>query len=118
MYKSMVATQLDLILKRNAYKKQSVNKNWPVCDGVEEPVEENNEDLSVEKEIEWRLGDTGLDLLVGDTDAETLGGEPGGVIRGVLLCDAKRRLCDTLGLPPAILQFSKKKIYYVTIIRA
>lgn len=48
--------------------------------------------LEVEKEMECRLGDIGLDVLVGDTDAERLGGEPVGVIRGVVLCDATRRL--------------------------
>lgn len=39
--------------------------------------------LVVAKEIECRCGDTGLDVLVGDTDADRIGGEPGGVIRGV-----------------------------------
>lgn len=81
-------------------------KNLPVCD----PVPEKNEDLSscmpleVEKEIECRLGDTGLDVLVGDTDADRLGGEPGGVIQGVELWDATRRLYGTLGLMTAMLE--------------
>lgn len=66
--------------------------------------EENIEDLSsgipleVENDIECRLGDTGLDVLVGDTEAEKLGGEPGGVNRGVLVWDASRILCDMPGL--------------------
>ena len=53
-------------------------------------MEENIGDLSsnmplvVENEMDCRLGDTGLDVLVGDTDADRLGGEPGGVNRGVL----------------------------------
>lgn len=58
--------------------------------------------LEVAKEIECRLGDTGLDVLVGDTDADRLGGEPGGVSRGVVDWDAKRRLYGTLGLMAAI----------------
>lgn len=61
------------------------------------PMEESAEDLSswmplVEKEMECRLGEMGLDVLVGDTDAEKLGGEPVGVIRGVVLWEAMRRL--------------------------
>lgn len=54
--------------------------------------------LVVENEIECRLGDTGLDVLVGDTDAERLGGEPGGVNRGVLVWDASNRPGDIRGL--------------------
>lgn len=74
-------------------------------------MEENTEDLSsnmplvVEKETECRLGDTGLDVLVGDTDADRLGGEPGGVIRGVEPWDAKRRFWGTLGLGAAIVEW-------------
>lgn len=60
--------------------------------------------LEVEKEMECRLGDMGLDVLVGDTDAERLGGEPGGVIRGVVLCDAMSILYGTLALMAAILE--------------
>ena len=41
--------------------------------------------LEVENEIECLLGDTGLDILVRDTEADRLGGEPGGVSRGVLV---------------------------------
>ena len=85
-------------------RQQQSWKNSPVCDPVPaseldiEPwvkdIEENIEDLSsymplvVAKEIECRCGDTGLDVLVGDTDADKLGGEPGGVIRGVEPWDA------------------------------
>lgn len=80
-------------------------KNLPVCDAVSElePWPENTEDLSsympleLENEMECRLGDMGFDL-VGDTDADRLGGEPGGVRRGVLDWDGKRRPCDTRGL--------------------
>ena len=64
--------------------------------------------LEVEKEIECRLGDPGLDVLVGDTGADRVGGEPGGVIRGVVLWDAKRRFCDTRGLMAAMLEIEKK----------
>lgn len=70
-------------------------KNKPDCDDVSEP------DSALENETECLLGDTGLDVLVGDTDADRLGGEPGGVIRGVLVWDAKRRPCDTRGLVAA-----------------
>lgn len=60
--------------------------------------------LEVENEMECRLGDMGLDVLVGDTDADRLGGEPGGVSRGVLLWDAIRRLYGTLGLMAEMLE--------------
>lgn len=60
--------------------------------------------LEVEKEMECRLGDMGLDVLVGDPDADRLGGEPGGVNRGVLFWDAMRRLYGTLGLMAAMLE--------------
>ena len=92
----------------------------PVCDPVPasevdigpwvKDMEENTEDLSsymplvVEKETECRLGDTGLDVLVGDTDEDRLGGEPGGVSQGVEPWDAKRRFCGTLGLGAAIVE--------------
>jgi hypothetical protein len=49
----------------------------------------------------------GLDVLVGDTDTEKLGGEPGGVSRGVVLWDAMRKLYGTLGLTSAILEWKK-----------
>lgn len=65
--------------------------------------------LEVENDIACRLGDTGLDVLVGDTDAETLGGDAGGVNRGVLVCDAKRRPGDTRGLVAAIVTRRSKK---------
>lgn len=35
--------------------------------------------LDVANESERRLGDVGLDVFVGDTDADRLGGDPGGV---------------------------------------
>lgn len=60
-----------------------------------EPVEENIEEvLSIWRETAWRLGDAGLDVLDGDTDAETIGGEPGGLMRGVVVWDANKILCD------------------------
>lgn len=81
----------------------------PVCDPDSElamepwwpgGTEENIEDLSskipfeVETDIAFRLGDAGFDVLVGDTEADRLGGEPGGVNRGVLVWDANRKPCD------------------------
>lgn len=63
-------------------------------------MEENIEDLSsnilleVENEIECLRGDVDFDDLVGDTAAENLGGESGGVSLGVLLWDANRKPCD------------------------
>lgn len=62
-----------------------------------EGAEEHTEDLSsktfleVEKDIECRLGDTGLDVLLGDIDADSEGEELWGVSRGVLSCKANRR---------------------------
>lgn len=47
--------------------------------------------LEVEKDIECRPGDTGLDVLFGDPDADSEEGEPWGVSRGVLVWDANRR---------------------------
>ena len=61
----------------------------------------SNIPLETENDIECRFGETGLDVLVGDTDAEEIGGEPGGVSRGVLVCEANRRLFDTRGLEAA-----------------
>lgn len=54
--------------------------------------------LTVENEIECLLGDNGLGDREGDADAERLGGEPGGVRRGVLVCDANNRPGDIRGL--------------------
>lgn len=78
-----------------------------------ECIEEYAEDLSSNipldpaNEIECRLGDTGKDVLVGDTDADRLGGEPEGVSRGVTVWDANRRPCDMRGLDAA--QIGKKQ---------
>lgn len=47
--------------------------------------------------MECLLGDKGFGVLDGDTDADRLGGEMGGVSWGVLACDASNRLCDTRG---------------------
>lgn len=64
--------------------------------------------LVVEKDTECRLGDAGLDVLDGDTDADTIGGEPGGVSRGVLVCDANKRPGDIRGLEAKIIQKQKQ----------
>lgn len=62
-----------------------------------EGAEEYTEDLSskmfleVEDDIECRLGETGLDVLFGDPDADSTGGEPWGVSRGELVWNATRR---------------------------
>lgn len=63
---------------------------WP--GGTEEYIEDlsSNIPLEVENDIAFRLGDGGFEVLVGDTEADRLGGEPGGVNRGVLVCDANR----------------------------
>lgn len=60
----------------------------------------SNIPLEVESEIECRLG---------DTDADRVGGEPGGVSRGVLLWDAKRKPCDMPALEAAITITRNKK---------
>jgi len=57
--------------------------------------------LVIENDIDCRFGDTGLDVLVGDTEAEKLGGEPGGVNRGVFVWDASR-ICGMPGLGAAM----------------
>lgn len=43
------------------------------------------------KYIECVLGETGLDIFYGVPDADRLGGDPGGVSCGVLVCDANNR---------------------------
>lgn len=58
----------------------------------------SNIPLEVENEIECRLGETGLDVLVGDTEADRLGGDPGGVSRGVLVWDTNSIPCEMPGL--------------------
>lgn len=57
----------------------------------------------VENEIECLLGDKGLGVRIGDTDADRLGGEPGGVIRGVLDWDASNSPGDMRGLVAAMM---------------
>ena len=57
--------------------------------------------LEVENDMVLRLGETGLDDLVGDPEADTLGGEPGGVSLGVLVWDASSIDIDTPGLDAA-----------------
>lgn len=86
----------------------------PACDPASldielcwlEDREEKAEDLSsmllvIENDIDCRFGDTGLDVLVGDTEAEKLGGEPGGVNRGVFVWDASR-ICGMPGLGASV----------------
>ncbi len=74
---------------------------WLEC--IEENIEDrsSNRPLDDENDIECRLGDTGLDVLVGDTEADKLGGEPGGLSRGVLVWYANNRPCDIRGLKAA-----------------
>lgn len=75
-----------------------LRESSPVC---EEDLS-SNIPLEVEKDIAWRLGETGLDdVLVGDPSADLLGGEPGGVMRGVLLSDANTTLWDAPDPEPA-----------------
>nr|GMC91113.1 hypothetical protein Iba_scaffold36928CG0010 [Ipomoea batatas]GMD63459.1 hypothetical protein Iba_chr12bCG15060 [Ipomoea batatas]GMD70578.1 hypothetical protein Iba_chr12eCG7680 [Ipomoea batatas] len=72
-------------------------------------IDENKEDLSsnmplvVANEIECLLGgEIGFGDRVGETDADKLGGEPGGVSRGVLVWDANNRPCAMRGLKAAM----------------
>lgn len=52
-------------------------------------------------DIECLLGDSGRDVTLGDADDDLLGGEPGGVNRGVLVWDAISRPCAMGGLETA-----------------
>lgn len=61
--------------------------------------------LDVENEIECLLGETGFGVRVGDTDADWIGGEPGGVNLGVLVWDASNKPCAMRGLKAAIILF-------------
>lgn len=80
-----------------------VSRSEIVCLPISEPPEdielffdESNACLILENEIECRRGgETGLEVLVGETDAENLVGESGGVSLGVLLCDANRKPLET-----------------------
>lgn len=47
--------------------------------------------------MECLHGETGFGVLVGDADADRVGGDPGGVSRGVVVCDANKRLGDMRG---------------------
>lgn len=58
--------------------------------------------LAVENETEWRRGERGLEAVLGVVEADKVGGEPGGVSRGVVVWDIIGRLFDTLGLGTAI----------------
>lgn len=70
--------------------------NW--LEGVEETEDlSSKKPLALENETECRLGDAGLGVLEGDTDADRLGGETGGVRRGVLVWEASNRPCGTRG---------------------
>ena len=70
--------------------------------GTEEKTEDlsSNIPLEVESEIECRLG---------ETDADKVGGDPGGVSRGVVVWDVKRKLCDKPALEAAITIIRNKK---------
>lgn len=48
--------------------------------------------------MECLLGETGFGVLVGEADAERVGGDPGGVSRGVVVWDANKRLGGMRGL--------------------
>lgn len=48
-----------------------------------------------------------MGVLYGDPEADRLGGEPGGVRRGVLFCDASKKLCGTRALTAVM---TKKRI--------
>lgn len=54
--------------------------------------------------MECRLGDSGFGVLVGDPDADRMGGEPGGVSLGVLVWDASKRPGDTRGLKAVMIE--------------
>lgn len=41
--------------------------------------------LVVENDTEWRRGERGLDVVLGVVEADSVGGEPGGVSRGVVV---------------------------------
>ena len=55
----------------------------------------------VDNEIECLLGDKGFGVRVGETDADRLRGETGGVSRGVLVWDANSNPGDMRGLDAA-----------------
>lgn len=52
----------------------------------------------IEIECLCLLGDNGFGVLDGETEADKLGGEPGGVKRGVLFCDASKKVWGARGL--------------------
>lgn len=60
-------------------------KFLPDCDPTSLDIELCWLEGTEENDIECRLGDSGLDVLVGDTDADRLEGETRGVYRGVLV---------------------------------
>lgn len=90
-------------------------ENSPDCDPESKPdtelywlelAEENIEDLSskpleVENETECLLGETGFEVRVGDADADWMGGEAGGVYRGVLVWEASNKPGAIRGLEAA-----------------
>lgn len=85
-------------------------------------MEENIEDLSskmpladgIEIECLCLLGDNDFGVLDGETEADKLGGEPGGVKRGVLFCDASKKLCGARGGLTAV---SREKYDHNNILR-
>lgn len=80
--------------------------NLLVCDpGSEIEIEDlvsSNMPLVVANDTEWRRGERGLDVVFGVPEADKIGGEPGGVSRGVVVCDTNGKLADKLGLGATI----------------
>lgn len=64
---------------------EDLSSNMPLPEGIE-------------IECLCLLGDNGFGVLDGETEADRLGGEPGGVKRGVLFCDASKKVCGARGL--------------------
>lgn len=91
-------------------------KFLPDCDPVSKLDIEPCWLEGAENDNECRLGDGGLDVRVGDTDADRIGGETGGVNRGVLVWDTNNRPGDTRGLGAAMVKQSNYKEWWSHII--
>lgn len=52
---------------------------------IEDLLSSNIPLVVVENDTEWRRGERGLDVVLGVVDADSVGGEPGGVSRGVVV---------------------------------
>jgi len=85
---------------------ENLGLNLPVCEpGSEIEIEDlvsSNMPLVVANDTEWRRGEIGLEVVFGVPEADKIGGEPGGVSRGVVVCDTNGRLADKLGLGATI----------------